>query len=81
MSIPVADRPSSSVRAVRELDQIVLDEDVASETGRVPRGARGTVVLVWRDGEAFEVEFTSPFAALVMVGPNQIRLAGDQPAR
>ena len=68
-------RPLDPGRAmpIGELDRVVLDESVDTPNGPLPNGARGTVVLVWRGGEAIEVEFTEPFQALVMLRPDQIR--------
>lgn len=40
---------------IRELDQVVLTSDVPAE-GLVV-GDVGTVVLIYRDGQAYEVEF------------------------
>ena len=40
---------------LKELDRIVLTAPLVSEG--LERGDVGTIVLVYRDGEAFEVEF------------------------
>jgi hypothetical protein len=55
--------------AFKELDDVALTAPVRVVTaGRdLPAGAHGTVVGVWRDGAAYEVEFTQPFACLVTV--------------
>lgn len=55
--------------AFKELDDVVLAAPVrVAAAGRdLPAGAHGTVVGVWRDGAAYEVEFTRPFACLVTV--------------
>jgi hypothetical protein len=42
---------------IKEHDRIVLTEPVPAEGLEV--GRRGTVVLVYPDGKAFEVEFTT----------------------
>ena len=53
--------------AFKELDDVVLAAPVHVATlGRdLPAGAHGTIVGVWRNGAAYEVEFTQPFACLV----------------
>jgi hypothetical protein len=55
--------------AFKELDDVVLAAPVRVATaGRdLPAGAHGTVVGVWRDGAAYEVEFSQPFPCLVTV--------------
>lgn len=73
-SVLAALRSKDGIR-LKELDRLVLDEEVDTADGLLPRGAEGTVVLVWRNGEAFEVEFTRPFPALVILKPNQVRRA------
>lgn len=70
-----AGRPLKPPPGLNNLDCVVLGEEVDTGAGRLPRGARGTIVLVWRDGDAFEVEFSNPFPALVTLRPNQVRLA------
>ena len=52
-------------RRFAELDRVSLREDVQVDGGSLPRGALGTVVALWGDGAAYEVEFTSPRPALV----------------
>ena len=59
-----------------ELDVVALREPFAlSRDASLPRGARGTVVGVWGGGQAYEVEFTEPFTALVTLRPSQVRRA------
>jgi hypothetical protein len=55
--------------AFKKLDDVVLAAPVHVVTADrdLPAGAHGTVVGVWRDGAAYEVEFTQPFACLVTV--------------
>jgi hypothetical protein len=55
--------------AFRELEAVVLAQTIhVRSVGRdLPAGSRGTVVGVWRDGQAYEVEFATPFACLVTV--------------
>jgi hypothetical protein len=53
--------------AFKELEDVVLTAPVRVATvGRdLPAGAHGTIIGVWRNGAAYEVEFTQPFACLV----------------
>lgn len=61
---------------IGELTRVALVEPVTAEDGfLLPAGCVGTVVGVWGRGEGFDVEFTSPVAALVTVGPSAIRSA------
>ena len=56
------------IGAIRELDRVRLTCDVvADDDVPVPMGATGTVVAIYADGEAFEVEFTTPVDALATV--------------
>jgi hypothetical protein len=41
----------------------------------VPAGSRGTVVAVWDEGRAYEVEFTEPFQALGTIAAKHLRKA------
>lgn len=59
---------------IRELDQVVLTADVLAE-GLVA-GDVGTVVLVYRDGQAYEVEFMTlegRTVAVVTLEASQVR--------
>ncbi len=42
-------------------------EDGFATSREIPAGAIGTIVAVWDHGEAYEVEFSEPFAALATV--------------
>jgi hypothetical protein len=55
--------------AFKELDDVVLTATVyvRSVDRELPAGSRGTVVGIWRGGDAFEVEFAKPFECLVTV--------------
>jgi hypothetical protein len=61
--------------AFKELDDVVLAAPVRVATaGRdLPAGAHGTIVGVWRNGAAYEVEFTRPFACLVTLRATSLR--------
>ncbi|MEX1993632.1 MAG: DUF4926 domain-containing protein [Steroidobacteraceae bacterium] len=59
---------------IKEHDRVVLTTDLAGE--KLAAGDVGTVVHVYREGKAFEVEFVSldgETVAVVTLGPGQIR--------
>ena len=72
---------------ISEHDMVVLTADMAVTSVRSPRpelkaGDVGTVVHIYRDGEAYEVEFSrmqggAPFA-LVTVTADQVRPLGNR---
>lgn len=66
---PVA--TAGSVGGFAELDEVTLTMPVYVEAvGReLPAGSHGTVVGIWQDGQAYEVEFTRPFTCLATVLP------------
>jgi hypothetical protein len=62
-----------------ELEVVVLTEPVAENS--LEKGDVGTVVHVFREGEAYEVEFVTlkgETAALVTLKPTQFRAVGKQ---
>jgi hypothetical protein len=62
---------------IKELERVVLTEPVPAEG--LESGDVGTVVHAYRDGEAFEVEFTAldgHTAAVVTVDVSQVRSVG-----
>jgi hypothetical protein len=62
---------------INELERVVLTEPVPKES--LETGDVGTVVHVYRDGKAFEVEFTTldgHTAAVVTVEASQVRPVG-----
>ncbi|MCJ2022904.1 DUF4926 domain-containing protein [Methylobacterium sp. J-067] len=60
---------------VRELDRVRVLRPVAGDDDLVvPEGATGTVVAIYADGEAFEVEFTDPVDTLATVDAAALRL-------
>lgn len=64
--------------AIRELDTARLLVPVTDDDGHeVPAGSVGTVVGVWNQGEAYEVEFVVPFQALATVEGGQIVRVSD----
>ena len=68
-----ADAPSRDF-PFQELDDVMLASPIrVKPLGRVlPAGSRGTVVGIWRDGAAYEVEFTQPFECLVTVASEDL---------
>lgn len=53
---------------IDELDRVTTNAPVTSDDGEtIPSGSTGTVVAVWAEGKAFEVEFYRPFHALATV--------------
>ncbi|MDE3017645.1 MAG: DUF4926 domain-containing protein [Nitrospirota bacterium] len=64
---------------IKELDQVVLTADVPAE-GLVV-GDVGTVVLVYRNGQAYEVEFMTlegRTVAVVTLEASQVRPVGQR---
>jgi hypothetical protein len=56
-----------SVPGIKVFDCVRLNAEIQVEGHRLPVGAEGAVVFAHGQGEAFEVEFTSPFHAVVGV--------------
>lgn len=51
-----------------ELSVVTTLRDAVTDDGLpVPAGARGTIVEVYADGEAYEVEFASPVAGTATI--------------
>ena len=67
-----SDAPPSDLR---DLDVVVLTADATSDDGAVFKaGSEGTIVSVFRDGEAYVVEFEEPVGALATVLPGALKL-------
>ncbi|MCJ2102230.1 DUF4926 domain-containing protein [Methylobacterium sp. E-046] len=63
--------------ALRDLDDVVVLASVVTDDGEtIPAGTEGTIVGVWKDGEAFFVEFAEPEGALATVRPINLRRIG-----
>lgn len=60
---------------IQELDMVRLLAEVKMDEGHLPIGTLGTAVYRYRDGEAFEVEFSAPFHALLTLRANEIAAA------
>jgi hypothetical protein len=69
---PHIDRESGPVFG--ELTRVMLTRPVfVQEANReLPAGSRGTVVAIWQDGKAYDVEFALPFPCLVTVRPERL---------
>ena len=61
-------------RGIPELSRVALrrPHECAPEGKVLPEGATGTVVIVYRGGAGYEVEFARPFHCLVTVQPDEI---------
>lgn len=60
---------------IRELDRVrVLHALTGDDEQCVPMGATGTVVGVYANGEAFEVEFTQPVDTLATIQRHALHL-------
>lgn len=51
-----------------ELSVVALRRPVECKGGVLPKGGKGTIVHVYRDGEHYEVEFAEPFACTITLG-------------
>ncbi|MCK2055630.1 DUF4926 domain-containing protein [Methylobacterium sp. 37f] len=66
---------------LRELDDVVLLADARTDDGTlIQAGTEGTVVAVWQDGAAYEVEFAEPEGALATVRATGIKRIGRRAA-
>ena len=54
-------------RAIRDHDRVRLVGSLNVEGCSIPEGATGTVMMTYKAGAAFEVEFTAPIHAVVGV--------------
>lgn len=65
MSVETLYQLTKNAGAIRELDDVRVRIDVVTDDGdTILAGTEGTVVGIWRDGEAYEVEFAEPMGAL-----------------
>ena len=63
------------------MDRVVLIADAVTDGGdSVAAGTEGTVVGVWRDGAAYEVEFAEPEGALATIEAGQLLRVARQPS-
>jgi len=61
--------------SIPELSRVALRQahECKGEGKTLPEGSTGTVVMVYRDGAGYEVEFAKPFHCLVTLRPDEIR--------
>lgn len=60
---------------IRELDRVRLLATVMGDDNiKVPMGSTGTVVAIYSQGEAYEVEFSQPVDTLATVESRQVLL-------
>ena len=60
--------------AFPEHSMVALSTGMRLDDGRtLPAGARGAVVAIWADGEAYEVEFAAPFHAVATIPGSDLR--------
>jgi hypothetical protein len=60
--------------SIPELSVVTLTRPLEHEARELPKGARGTVVHAWGDGEHYAVEFTRPFPCVVSLSRADIQL-------
>ncbi|MCJ2050986.1 DUF4926 domain-containing protein [Methylobacterium sp. J-070] len=66
--------PVTPPQALAELGVVVLLRDVVTDDGvPIPAGTEGTIVGIWADGEAYEVEFDEPVAGNATVRADALR--------
>lgn len=58
--------------AYDELSVITTKNDIIRTDGIIPAGSIGTIVHVYAGGKAYEVEFCSPFQAVVTIEPESL---------
>ena len=68
--------PVAQPQALAELSVVTLLREVVTDDGvTVPAGTEGTIVGVWGDGEAYEVEFDEPVVGNATVRTDALRAA------
>jgi hypothetical protein len=60
------------MREIKEYDLVVLKSNLVTRDATVAAGSCGTVVSVYRNGEAFAVEFDDPEPCVVEVEAGMI---------
>lgn len=58
---------------IQELNVVNLVCSIETEDGLIPAGSRGTVVFVYPNENAYEVEFTHPFHTVATVETGCLR--------
>ena len=65
---------------LRDLDRVALTKAAISDDGdALAPGTEGTIVSVYRNGEAYVVEFPVPLGAMATVRPANLRLIERAP--
>jgi hypothetical protein len=68
--------PVANPQVFAELSVVAVLRDVLTDDGAiVPAGTEGTVVGVWGEGEAYEVEFDEPVVGNATVRADALRAA------
>ena len=62
-----ADIFSAGRSVFKDLDVVRVKRDIPSQQGIVPKGSTGTVLMSFKDGEAYEIEFIEPVEAMVAI--------------
>ncbi|MET0367984.1 MAG: DUF4926 domain-containing protein [Methylobacterium sp.] len=66
---------------LRDLDRVALTAAAVTDDGdRIEAGRQGTIVGIWREGAAYEVEFADPPGSLATVEAGHLRLVEHGPA-
>ena len=60
-----ADARAAREDALPEFSMVRATTDIRESETLVPKGAVGAIVLVYPENQAYEVEFTTPFHAVV----------------
>ena len=58
-----------------ELDRVRLNRKLKLEQGISPEGSIGTIVAIWKQVAAYDVEFSAPFHAVETVGVENLDAA------
>ena len=67
---------------IAELDRVTIGCEIEGDAGEtIPSGSSGTVVAIWADGAAYEVEFVNPVSALATVKSDAISVHHPRPPR
>ncbi len=68
-------RRSEPQSRFQDLDDVRINVAVVTDDGdRIEAGSEGTVVGIWRDGAAYEVEFAQPPGALATIEADDLTL-------
>ena len=65
-------RDEKTIDLIPELGLVALRQARACDGRVLPEGTTGTVVFVYRDGAAYEVEFEEPFHCVVTLNRDEL---------